>query len=79
MEKVKILISGQIDLQTIGRQVVGYVGALLHDERNEIYLDELWFNNDTIRVLETIWGQELIKRVKRSRELPKDFEYDFMF
>lgn len=78
MKKTKILISGMIDLQTIGRQVVGFVGALLHDDRNEIYLDELWFHDDTMKTLEEIWGKELVKNVKRSTELPKNYEYDFM-
>lgn len=57
MKNVKILVSGMIDLQTIGRQVVGFVGALLHDRRNEVYLDELWFHKDTIETLENIWGK----------------------
>lgn len=78
MKNVKILVSGMIDLQTIGRQVVGFVGALLHDRRNEVYLDELWFHEDTIKTLENIWGKELIKNVKRSKDLPSDYEYDFL-
>lgn len=78
MKNVKILVSGMIDLQTIGRQVVGFVGALLHDRRNEVYLDELWFHKDTIETLENIWGKELIKNVKRSKDLPSDYEYDFL-
>ena len=78
MTKTKILVAGMIDLQTIGRQVIGFVGAFLHDDRNEVYLDELWFHDDVIKTLEEIWGKELIKNVKRSKDLPQDYEYDFM-
>lgn len=77
-KSVDILISGRIDLQTIGRQVIGFIGALLHDDRNNVYLDELWYEDKSINILEEIWGKKLVKKIKRSKDLPREYEYDFM-
>ena len=77
-EQVRILVSGQIDLQTIGRQVVGFIGAFLHDERNKVYLDASWLDGNAMHVLEEIWGKELVDKVSLSTELPENFVYDFL-
>ena len=78
MSKTKILISGTIDLQTIGRQVIGFVGALVRDSRNEIYIDALWENDNTYNCLSEIWGQDILQKIKSSSELSPDYEYDFL-
>lgn len=78
MSKIKILISGTIDLQTIGRQVIGFVGALVRDARNDIYIDALWENDNTYNCLCEIWGGDILQKVKSSSELPLDYEYDFL-
>ena len=86
-KKVSILVSGHIGHDPLGRQVISFIGTLLRDKRNEVYVDDYWLKNDfslfgenknSIQILEEVWGEELIKNLKNSSEKSDSFEYDFM-
>lgn len=84
MNKKKILLVGHMSFDPLGRHIISFLGTLLNDVQNEIYIDKKYstasqYPKDKDIILNKFFKKELNQgRIHYDTELPYDFNYDFL-
>lgn len=75
---MKILISGYFGLFPVGRHAISFLGCLLKNPENEVYINTDFITDDARHVFDLFFKKEFEKGfVHMSSEKPEDFVYDF--
>ena len=76
--KTTILISGYFGLFPVGRHAISFLGCLLKNPENELYINSDFVTKETAKIFDLFFKQELAQGlIHKDTEKPADFVYDF--
>ena len=77
-KKTTILISGYFGLFPVGRHAISFLGCLLKNPENELYINSDFVTEETDKIFNLFFKQELAQGlIHKDTEKPLDFVYDF--